>query len=263
VTADSPSLDHRDVPGGRLDARWLQAPASIRLVDQFYDGRTLSRLLLRKMLRRLRGRPAPLRPIVSYHGLAVFDREDLDGGGLWFGVDYPRVLLELGIGKCSRIFEMCAGPGYIGYYLLALGFCDHLALADMNPGAVEAAECTRKFNGLEERVAIYMSDVLDAVPERERWDLVVGNPPHFLESDAVNELRARDADWSVHRRFYDRVGRYMSPGGLVVLVENEAGSEPAVFEPMIRAAGGQVVATIPGRDALGRPNGFYFLASRW
>ena len=117
-------------------------------------------------------------------GIAVFDRPELHKGGMSFGQDFPRVLNELGVGRCQRMFEYCAGPGYIGYSLLAAGWCETLALADVSRDAVAAARRTAAFNRLDERVAVYESDALDQIPADERWDLVVSNPPHFLPDAA-------------------------------------------------------------------------------
>ena len=41
-------------------------------------------------------------------------------------------------------------------------------------------------NGLAERVAVYRSDNLDGIRAFERWDLVVGNPPHFSDISALS-----------------------------------------------------------------------------
>lgn len=54
-----------------------------------------------------------------------------------------------------------------------------LCLADVNPRAVRACRKTIRERGLENRVTVYESDNLDAIPADERWDLVVSNPPHF------------------------------------------------------------------------------------
>ena len=55
----------------------------------------------------------------------------------------------------------------------------------------------------------------------------------------------------------------MSPGGLVVVAENRAGSDPDVFEEMIRAGGGRPVAVHEGTDVRGEPNGLYYHVSEW
>jgi methylase of polypeptide subunit release factors len=81
----------------------------------------------------------------------------------------------------SRVFEWCADPGFIGFALLRYGFCDTLSLADINPEAVEACRLTVTQNGLAERVTDYDSDNLEGIPTLEQWDLLVGNPPHFVD----------------------------------------------------------------------------------
>jgi hypothetical protein len=47
-----------------------------------------------------------------------------------------------------------------------------MALADVNPAAVAAMRETVRRNGLDDRVSVYLSDGLGAMPEEERWDLV-------------------------------------------------------------------------------------------
>jgi len=235
------------------------------MVERRTDGRTLLRSALRKLWRRALGRRPAIAPAIDYHGLVVFDTPELDGDGMDIEPQYLRVLREFGVTRCDRAFEFCAGPGYIGYSLLAHGVCDALTLADVDPLAIEAATQTRTRNGLERRVNLFRSDGLDQVPATERWDLVVGNPPHFPERDPGDRglLRA-DPGWALHRRFYADIGRFMTPGGLVVLAEASAGSTAEDFEPMVRAGGGTLVGSVLGTDFTGaRPSGYYYLASRW
>lgn len=239
-----------------------------RLVEEMCDGRMLSRVLARKLGRRVVPRALtkqqPETIVTSYAGIAVFDRPDLHKGGLAFGQDFPRVLNELGVNRVGRMFEYCAGPGYIGYSLLANGWCESLVLADISPDGVSAARRTAAHNGLEDRVAVYESDALDGIPADERWDLVVSNPPHFLpDAGAPDDIQVFDEGWGVHARFYESVGRHMQPGGLVVMAENAAGSEPRVFEEMIRAGGGRPLKVHEGTDVNGRANGLYYQVSKW
>jgi len=235
-----------------------------QLLAEMYPARTLARILFKKAAKKLIGRDASLQPVVFYGGLAVFHRPGLHGGGLAFGQDFTRVLLELGQGRCETLFEFCSGPGYIGYSLLANGFCDRLTLADVNPAAVEAAAFTARHNGIEHRVSVYVSDGLRQIPADERWDLVVGNPPHFLpKTGADDSLLMFDPDWSVHRDFYSSVARFLKPGATVVLVETREGSSPEIFGPMIESGGGRIIAAVPGTDLSGRENGYYYLVSEW
>jgi tRNA1(Val) A37 N6-methylase TrmN6 len=151
-------------------------------------------------------------------------------------MDYLPLFHDLGVPRQGRVFEWCAGPGFIGFALLGYGLCDTLCLADINPEAVEACRLTVAQNGLNERVTIYHSDNLDSIPASEQWDLVVGNPPHFMDISA-GELRFHDEDWKLHRRFFAMIGRFLKPGGIIVLMENNRGSTAETFRGMIEAAG--------------------------
>ncbi|MCI0723142.1 MAG: methyltransferase [Acidobacteria bacterium] len=249
-----------------LDTCAIDSEAQLRFLDEHYPLRVVAKVALRKLQRRLWGeRSKKLKPVASYNGLVVFDRPDLHGGGLTFGQDFFRVLLQLGVPRRERIYEFCAGPGYIGYALLAYGFCENLTLADINPVAVAAAQETAKHNGIESRVNIYCSDCLNQVPVTEKWDLVVGNPPHFLSSTDrfPMNLRAHDPGWSVHRRFYGAVRQFMKPGSLVVLMENVNRSNPGIFREMIWSGGGKLVEAIPSATPSGGITEYYYVVSKW
>jgi Methyltransferase small domain len=243
----------------------LEAYLPERLVEEGFSWRTLLRLLVRKLARKAtRGRVAPTwsESVVAYYGeIAVFDKPGHHMGGLAFGRDFPRVLNELGIGRRERMFEFCAGPGYIGYSLLAAGWCESLVLADVDADAVSMARLTASHNELGDRVVVYRSDVLDQIPDAERWDLVVANPPHYPEGNG--DARIFDPGWDLHRRFYASVGGFMNPGGLILMVESVEGSDPELFEEMIRAGGGQPLSVHPGTDIHGVPNGLYYQLSEW
>lgn len=252
---------HQPRPGS---SDHLDAYVHAELLAEMYSGRTLAALLFKKIANRLRGTGSRMEPVAFYGGLAVFHRPGLHGGGLAFGQDFTRVLVELDQPRCETVFEFCSGPGYIGYALLANGFCKRLTLADVNPAAVEAALFTARHNGIEHRVNVHLSDGLRQIPADEHWDLVVGNPPHFLPTRKSDDsLLLFDPDWSVHRDFYSSVGRFLKPGARVVLVEACDGSSPEIFRPMIEAGGGKLVASVPGTDLAGRENGYYYLVSEW
>jgi methylase of polypeptide subunit release factors len=128
--------------------------------------------------------------------------------------------------------------------LLSQGLCRSLTLADVNPRAVEAAQATIDHNDLAGTVDVYLSDCFDAIPSEEKWDLVVGNPPHFgsaailpvERSLAKPEIIYQDAGWRIHQKFYDQVGAHLNGGASIVLVENGNYSGPELFRPMIEAS---------------------------
>ena len=196
------------------------------------------------------------------HGLRVAWRPELDGGGDTFGRLYPPIIRAM-FGRVGRVFECCAGPGFIGFSLLAAGLCDSLALADINPAAVAAARETVAWNGLANRVRIYESDGLRQIEPDERWDLVVGNPPHFRAAPSEGSLILHDPAWRVHRNLYAGVARHLTANGSVLLLENYMGSRARTFMHMIRFGGLEMIGEFMSADtgpAAGNP--FYFLWSR-
>lgn len=236
-----------------------------RLLDDTYPARTLLKVLRKKLLRKFSGGQfKDLEVGGVYNGLVVFDRQDLNGGGPALAMDICRILLELGFSRVEKIYELCSGPAYIGYSLLANGFCEKLTLADINPVAVEVAKHTAKYNGLEDRVSIYLSDVLDQMPESEKFDIVVSNPPNALPNSATDlDIRAFDPDWILHKKFYASIKRHMKPGGHVVMIEIAPGSTTETFRQMIEDGGGEIISDEKGRHLNGDLNGLYYLVTRW
>ena len=197
--------------------------------------RLIERRIVKPRLRRLKRWRT-----VSYGDIPVHYKDHLDGGGRTIGLAYLPLLHDCGAPRQPRVFEWCAGPAFIGFALLGYGFCDTLCVADINPEAVEACRRTVTGGKLDDRVTIYRSNNLDDIPATEHWDLVVGNPPHFADS-SPGELRYYDANWELHRRFFGTVGRFLRLGGMIVLLENNAGSTAETFRAMIEAAGFSIV----------------------
>jgi predicted RNA methylase len=195
----------------------------------------------------------PLYPYkqAEFKGIRVSYKSHLDGGGRGFGQDFIPLLQHYGLSRQARAFEWCAGPGFIGFSLLAHGLCQTLCLADINPEAVQACRRTIADNALSDRVAVYCSDNLQDIPPAEKWDLVVSNPPHFID-EYLGNLRAHDPDWRVHRDFFRTVASFLKPGGVIILQENNHGSTVETFRPMIDESGLTIVFThgdLPFRTA--------------
>ena len=195
---------------------------------------------------------------VTYGGIRVHHKRYLDGGGSAFGQDYVPFLHDCGMPKQARVFEWCAGPAFIGFALLGYGLCDTLCLADINPAAVRACRRTIAENGLADRVAVYRSDNLDDIPSSERWDLVVGNPPHF-DWTQIGEIRIADSGWHIHRRFFQTVDCFLKPSGVILLQENNHGSTPETFRQMIEDAGFTIVLAHNAEPRITPYTRYYYL----
>lgn len=194
------------------------------------------RVLKRRYYKPLKRRLALWRT-VRYGDIRVHYKKHLDGGGTYFGQDFIPLFRQWELPQQTRVFEWCAGPGFIGFSMLAHGMCKSLCLADINPEAVEACERTIEDNGLAGRVTVYRSDNLRDIPPAETWDLIVSNPPHFDDGYFEAELRAHDPGWRLHREFFATVGRHLSESGVIVLQENNNGSTADTFRSMIEDAG--------------------------
>jgi len=156
------------------------------------------------------------------------------------------------------MFEWCAGPAFIGFSMLGHGLCETLCLADINPAAVARCRDTVRLNRLEDRVSVYESNNLQSIPRAERWNLVVSNPPHFIDR-YQGDIRAHDPDWAIHREFFQTIHAYLAVDGVVVLQENNRGSTVATFREMIDDAGLQIVFTYGDRSELTPESQFYFI----
>jgi methylase of polypeptide subunit release factors len=194
----------------------------------------------------------------TFAGVRVHYMKHLDGGGSSFGQDYIPLFRRWDMPKQGRAFEWCSGPGFIGFALLGSGLCESLCLADINPQAVEACRRTIADNRLGARVSVYHSDNLADIPPHEQWDVVVSNPPHFVD-DLIGDLRGHDPDWRIHRGFYAGVAAHLNPGAVLVLQENNRGSTAETFRAMIEEAGLHIVFVHAGEPRRTTHDHFYYI----
>lgn len=172
----------------------------------------------------------------------------MDGGGTWFGQEYPDIIRQLYPDRVfERCYEWCSGPAYIGFGILDQGLCRGLCVSDIYSEAIDRVNETIKINNLAD-VAAYVTGTVSGLPESEKFDLVVANPPHFLQCPGDDNYQriAVDANWSAHREFFANIGRHLLPNGVILLQENQAGSlnRERDFEPFIDAAGLEITAVI-------------------
>jgi predicted RNA methylase len=201
-----------------------------------------------------------LRPPVhaNFGGIEIVYKKELDGGGTDFGQDFIPFLRGRGMPKQKRAFEWCCGPGFIGFSMLGNGLCETLCLSDINPAAVASCKRTTRRNNLGNRVSVYQSDNLKDIPRSERWNLVVSNPPHFVDQ-YEGDIRAHDPGWRIHRDFFETIGDYLASDGVVVLQENNRGSVVETFRSMIEDSGFDILFTSGDQPTLTKESSFYFI----
>ena len=163
-----------------------------------------------------------------FGSIDVVYRPALDGTGSWLAPSFVEAV-RVHAGRVGRAFEWCAGPGFVGFALLAADLCDSVCVADINPAAMDCVRETVQRNGLEGRVAFYTSDNFKSIPRTEKFDLVVANPPNYYALNPEHprykrfkdDLRPNDRGWKAHEEFYREVGNYLNPGALILVMEIE------------------------------------------
>ena len=191
-----------------------------------------------------------------------------DGGGTWFGQEYVSVIQQRYQRRFGRCLEWCSGPGFIGFALLAHSICDEICLMDSHVPVSESIRETTRRNGVEQQTTFYCCNEIEQLPPDERFDLIVANPPHYLEcpGDSNYQRIAVDQDWQAHKEFYRNIGRHMHPDSTILIQENQAGSRdgPVEFRGMIERSGLKITGyfTSPGHFDTQGPTQIYYLEVR-
>jgi len=133
-----------------------------------------------------------------------------------------------------HVLDICCGVGIVGLTLCAKlkgeGRVRKLSLLDINIFNLNSAKRTLRrndFGGIEFQT--FLSDSLKSVPEGEKFDLIVSNPPHLFTDDFTKKnlnpttLGTFDENWRFHTDFYSVADRYLSERGQIWLLENFQG----------------------------------------
>ncbi|MDB5071553.1 MAG: hypothetical protein JWM87_2664 [Candidatus Eremiobacteraeota bacterium] len=175
----------------------------------------------------------------TYGGVGVRYREELDGAGTRIGHAFVACVAERASKPVyDNAFEWCAGPGFIGFALLAQGLCRQLTLCDVNPAAIACVRETVRANGLAERVSFAAGRDLEPLDPGARFDLVVANPPNFFALNPrhpsyarlKDDLRPNDPDWRVHRTFYAGIRPFLT-GDARLFISEVNPADATVFIP--------------------------------
>jgi 16S rRNA G966 N2-methylase RsmD len=196
----------------------------------------------------------------------IYDEYGLDGGGRNWGSSFPIYYKKLNPTRTfKRCLDWCSGPGYCGFEMMDFGLCETLALMDLHDLAIKYANITIEKNNCQDKVVSYHLDRISNLPYHEKFDIVIGNPPH--SSDINSELDAdqtrilSDVGWTSHQEFFNNIGRYLTDDGVIWLCENgNTGAGPVeIFKPMIDANGFKIKNNFVPHDFDINRNPYYFL----
>ena len=156
--------------------------------------------------------------------LDTIDEEpELDGAGKLLAPVFAELLYDR---KVKTLYEWCCGPSWIGLWLLEQGICQELVVSDISK---EAIDCVRRtISKHNYSVRSYLSDNLKDIPKHEKFDIIVANPPNYMniqESHPLgflrHDLRPSDIDWKIHIDFYNNIGNYMHTDSNMYISEVE------------------------------------------
>ncbi len=211
-------------------------------------------------------------------GSDIFYTPETNGGGDHFFPEYLDLVIEY-YGRVGHIMEWCSGPGFIGYGMMACNMCDHLTLLDKFEPAITVAKKTAENSFIKiidmadtekiyhrrvfPRTKIYHSDNCSVLPEDEKIDLVVGNPPHFEnEEDAIKALSVMgspvfndhlkdiilDPNWDAHKDMFNNLSTRLSDDGTICLQLHSGGSSPETFKPMVEDSGMKITGILQSKQ---------------
>lgn len=131
-----------------------------------------------------------------------------------------------------QVIDAFAGPGTVGLSLAKECGLREITLFDLNPESAEMIRRNVAANfGDSIRAHVFESNLFQAIPPDRRYDLIVGNPPHNLDTEQTNAhlpllhyIQAHDPGMKIHREFFAQARHRLQPGGRICLLENgEAG----------------------------------------
>jgi len=140
---------------------------------------------------------------------------------------------------------------------------------DLSPDALAVAEHNAVKHGVAERIRFMQGDLFEPIPEGERFDFVLSNPP-YIAHEEMDQLPAGVRDYEPHLaldggpggyavfdRLIDQACRFLKPGGYLI-VEIGAPQEEAARQRFGTYAEYELAKTI--RDGSGHPR---VLRARW
>ena len=159
---------------------------------------------------------------INLQNIDIYYNLDLEGGGIERHSFFLDILKELFTDqKFNSCFEWCSGPGFIGFAILGANLCNQLTLADIYHPSLQAAEYTIKNNPIINTcVNLRHIQYIKDLPESDKFDLVVANPPWFSGQHLLqSHRRYNDPDWKMRKEFFKNIKQHLNPDGIIILVE--------------------------------------------
>jgi release factor glutamine methyltransferase len=158
---------------------------------------------------------------------------------------YPRggAFLEIGCG---------AGVTAV---VAALAGCRKVVASDINQAATRNTRANANLHGVEHILSARHGDLFDVLERGERFDMIFWNsnfvfvPEDYAFDDEIMRSFC-DPGYAAHRRFLREAGRYVLPGGQLLMGFSSQGDE-AAFTALLKEHGyvSSVLASARGEGA--------------
>lgn len=174
-----------------------------------------------------------------------------DGGGSTQYKDFLQAIPSNA--KFKRCLEWCAGLSAISFSLLDAGVIEELVLIDKHEPSITQALLNAKNNGFS-NVKGYVLDKISDIPNNEKFDLIVANPPHLncevnyqpaidtsemtIDDVLLHQRLLLDKDWNAHKEFFKNISNYLNNNAELYISENN--THPDLLQ-LIEQAGLKIV----------------------
>jgi len=166
---------------------------------------------------------APQGETIDFGGLLIaFDQRVLrprawtENQSLWAAELLPSL-------PTGTVLELCSGAGQIGLLAVA-GSGRRLVCVDVNPIAAEYIAANALAAGLRNRVEIRLGRIIDALAPRERFPLIIADPPWVprpetprFPEDPVLAIDGGEDGMGVVRECLAAIEAHLGPGGVALL----------------------------------------------
>ena len=144
--------------------------------------------------------------------------------------------------RVGTILDVCTGSGCLAVIAADCFTHAQVTATDLSTEALDVARINVADAGMNARITLLHSDVLDALPPEHRFDLIISNPPYVparkrrglppeFRAEPDMALIAADEGMAVVRRLLRQAADRMNPGGVLAI---EIGREKRACERMLR-----------------------------
>jgi SAM-dependent methyltransferase len=145
--------------------------------------------------------------------------------------------------KNLKVLDIGCGVGLIGLTMFSKlhkgSFISEMVFSDINFFNLHSLDRTLKGNNFSEYIGkqlrYYLSDGLNHIPDTEKFDIIICNPPHYFNKDNSDDLLSPgklgtyDENWSFHASFYKICDKFLNPNGEIWFFENSVAADADKF----------------------------------